>query len=131
MGNEAKSGRRLSVREHDVLQTAVVLSLNVEYDVRNRATWDGDCLLRFRAHATLESLVKAGLMEPVMDGIYGRTFRATAKANEYLCRAAHCTRGRIYQSTDGAWDEEIGKCEVCAGTGLLRAITTSTGGDHA
>jgi hypothetical protein len=122
MNEKNKPVRKLSVREHSVLQTAVVLGLNVEYDAMNRATWDGDYLLPFRSHETLKDLVKSGLMERIGGHFYGQHFRATEAGKRYACRANGCTKGRIYRQTDGAWDEEVGKCAVCSGTGLLRSL---------
>ena len=123
---EAKGERRLSVREHNLLQTAVVLRMNVEYDVLCRARWDGDCLLPFRAHETLKGLVKSGLMEAVGGTFSGRIFRATEAARAYICRAESCSRGSIFREAAGGWDEEVSKCAVCAGTGLRRSIAKTT-----
>lgn len=111
MTTEAKGAKRLSSREFDLLHSAVVLRLEVEY-CRGKATWGGDYLEPFRAHETLKGLVKSGLMESVLDGRY---FRATPQAREYVCR--YCFQGMVYAAVDS---DEIVKCKVCNGKGLVR-----------
>ena len=116
----------LTKREHRVLQVAVVYGWPVEYDRRGRATWDGDYSMPFRAHGTLESLVKKGLMENVCGVMYGRHVRATSAGKDYRCAAHGCQRGNVYGVDDDDCDTVVGKCQACDGTGLANRPRTST-----
>lgn len=102
----------ISNRERAVLVPAVLYGWKIEPGrTRGRSQnllWDGDVTLPFKATASLESLVKKGLMELCL-GHYRRTDRA----RDYACISCH--RGRLYNEDH----EETGKCTVCDGTGLL------------
>jgi hypothetical protein len=106
-----------------VLRGAVTFGFKIEMDSRGRAWWDGDRLYPFKAIATLGNLVRNGLME-IVPGSHGWSeYRATKRAQDYLCRYRGCWRGRIY-----ADDQETGKCPACAGTGIV--LERATTGDR-
>lgn len=113
----------LSKREQDVLSVAIKFGWEIQYDSKGRAVWDGDSLLPFRAHATVERLIRRGLMARISDGLYGCLIRATDKAHAYRCKAAGCQRGTVYEDDEhGCYSREVGKCPVCNGTCVLTEL---------
>lgn len=101
----------LTKREHDLLKQAVLYGWDIEQNGRGAWEWDGDYLMPFRAHKTLENLVARGLMERVL----GRAYRATHEAQEYRCDGPGCAQGALYDDDD----RKIGLCQKCAGSGLM------------
>ncbi len=102
----------LSRRERSVLHGAVTLGMEIIFNGKGVAHWDGDITLPFKAFKSLDTLVDKGLIQRTA---WMRTewYRVTAKARDYVCRAG-CQRGYLYKE-----DTEIGKCPACEGTGIV------------
>lgn len=104
---------KIGKREREVLQPAMIYGWAIEYDRRGNAKWEGDTLLPFRAHKTLDGLVAKGLMLRLQNVVVH-----TRSALDYRCGALGCQRGSIYEEGNDGYDHEVGKCPVCEGTGL-------------
>ena len=104
---------KIGKREREVLQPALIYGWSIEYDRRGNAKWEGDTLLPFRAHKTLDGLVRKGLMLRLQN-----TVVPTRDARVYECNALGCQRGVIYEEGADGYDHEVAKCQVCEGTGL-------------
>lgn len=109
---------KINKRERGVLSLSWICHQKIHFEGNGNAYWEGDHLAPFRALATLDSLVKKGLMDRYMDGKFGGFARATKDAGKYRCKALLCQNGSVYEN-DGCYDIEIGKCPTCEGTGMV------------
>lgn len=110
-------GMRLTRAMRKALQPAVIYGWVLEVSRTGRVLWGGDTTSLFTAHGALGKLVYAGLMERVRSP-YGETFRKTELSKTYVCAAPGCHMGGIYGESPDGFDEQIGKCPACEGTGL-------------
>lgn len=114
----AKQTYWLTKNERKFMHSAVVLGWKCEdWNGDNRWYWHGDVSMPQRVGPMAWGLVAIGLLfycevKPVPH------LRATALGMKLECRAAGCCMGELLDGNDN----RIGKCQECAGTGLLNSI---------
>ena len=114
----------ITKRELAALTTAIVYEWDLEVSPRGVACWDGDRLLPFKAFASLESLVRKGLMRELPSPPFGwRYYRATPEATAFRCKAVGCQRGWVYEDDDG-YSRRSRKCDACGGKGAVLTPNT-------